>query len=99
LPGIPAIVVAIIVTMMTGQLNHENISGDRGPIPDRRIGGKHPRNDRFNVQLSHGRPDTLEVNSIVPRTHDWLPYPVTTRWIPDAFASIETGDARPLTRS
>jgi hypothetical protein len=49
LPGIPVIVVAIIVTMMTGQLNHENISGDHearfriGGSADRRIGGKHPR--------------------------------------------------------
>ncbi|MCW2947624.1 MAG: gfo/Idh/MocA family oxidoreductase [Actinoallomurus sp.] len=34
----------------------------------------------------HGRPDTLEVNSRVVPTDGWLAYPVTKRWIPDAFA-------------
>ncbi|MFI1094092.1 Gfo/Idh/MocA family protein [Streptomyces sp. NPDC020917] len=34
----------------------------------------------------HGRPDTLEVNSRSLPTDGWLPYPVTRRWIPDAFA-------------
>ncbi len=34
----------------------------------------------------HGRPDTLEVRSEVLPTDGWVPYPVTTRWIPDAFA-------------
>jgi predicted dehydrogenase len=34
----------------------------------------------------HGRPDTLEVNSRIVPTDGWLPYPVTRRWIPDAFA-------------
>ncbi len=33
----------------------------------------------------HGRPDTLEVQSRVIPTDGWLPYPVTSRWIPDAF--------------
>ncbi len=33
----------------------------------------------------HGRPDTLEVHSAVLPTDGWVPYPVTTRWIPDAF--------------
>lgn len=33
----------------------------------------------------HGRPDTLEVCSTVLPTDGWVPYPVTTRWIPDAF--------------
>lgn len=32
-----------------------------------------------------GRPDTLEVSSSVVPTDGWVPYPVTTRWIPDAF--------------
>ncbi len=32
-----------------------------------------------------GRPDTLEVTSEVVRTDGWVPYPVTTRWLPDAF--------------
>jgi predicted dehydrogenase len=34
----------------------------------------------------HGRPDTLEVSSSVVPTDGWLAYPVTSRWIPDAFA-------------
>ena len=32
-----------------------------------------------------GRCDTLEVNSDVVPTDGWVPYPVTRRWIPDAF--------------
>lgn len=32
-----------------------------------------------------GRVDTLEVNSQVIPTDGWTPYPVTTRWFPDAF--------------
>lgn len=32
-----------------------------------------------------GRPDTLEVNSSVLPTDDWVPYPVGSRWVPDAF--------------
>jgi hypothetical protein len=34
----------------------------------------------------HGRPHTLEVNSRVAPADGWLAYPVTSRWIPDAFA-------------
>ena len=34
----------------------------------------------------HGRPDTLEVFSRTLPTDGWVPYPVTTRWLPDAFA-------------
>lgn len=33
-----------------------------------------------------GRPDTLEVYSATLPTDGWLPYPVTSRWLPDAFA-------------
>ena len=32
-----------------------------------------------------GRVDTLEVNSAKLPTDGWTPYPVTTRWFPDAF--------------
>jgi predicted dehydrogenase len=32
-----------------------------------------------------GRADTLELNSRVLPTDGWLPYPVTSRWIPTAF--------------
>jgi predicted dehydrogenase len=34
----------------------------------------------------NGRPDTLEVFSRSVPTDGWLPYPVTGRWLPDAFA-------------
>lgn len=34
----------------------------------------------------HGRPDTLEVFSRLLPTDGWLAYPVTNRWLPDAFA-------------
>ncbi|WP_152365943.1 Gfo/Idh/MocA family protein [Microlunatus speluncae] len=34
----------------------------------------------------HGRPDTLELHSTELATDGWLPYPITGRWIPDAFA-------------
>ena len=34
----------------------------------------------------HGRPDTLAVYSRTLPTDGWLPYPVTTRWLPDAIA-------------
>jgi predicted dehydrogenase len=48
-----------------------------------------------------GRVDTIEINSSVVPTDGWLPYPVTTRWFPDAFIgtmgsvmeSISTGAA------
>lgn len=48
----------------------------------------------------HGRPDTLEVFSGALPTDGWLPYPVTKRWLHDAFAgpmasllrSVSTGE-------
>lgn len=39
----------------------------------------------------HGRPDTLDVYSEVVPTDGWLAYPVTRRWIPDAFAGPMAG--------
>jgi len=53
----------------------------------------------------HGRPDTLEVNSSVVPTDGWVPYPVTSRWIPDAFLGPMSSllwalaDGRPLRSS
>ena len=32
-----------------------------------------------------GRVDTLEINSSMIQTDGWVPYPVTSRWFPDAF--------------
>jgi predicted dehydrogenase len=51
-----------------------------------------------------GRTDTVEVRSRTLPTDGWVPYPVTQRWIPDAFigtmgsvlAAITTGE-KPLT--
>jgi predicted dehydrogenase len=42
-----------------------------------------------------GRPDTLELWSRVLPTDGWLPYPVTRRWVPDAFL----GPVRSLLRA
>lgn len=53
----------------------------------------------------HGRPDTVEIRSRVLPTDGWLPYPVTSRWIPDAFlgpmASVlgAVAEGRPLRSS
>ena len=67
-------------------VNHENragdyhaayrIEGDRGVIRGT-LG--------LLYDYPHGRPDTLEVKSDLLPTNSWIPYPVTTRWIPDAF--------------
>jgi predicted dehydrogenase len=66
--------------------NHENARGDNSAVF--RIDGSHG-SIRGTLGLLYdypsGRPDTLEVNSSVLPTDGWLPYPVTTRWIPDAF--------------
>jgi predicted dehydrogenase len=37
------------------------------------------------IDYPHGRPDTLELWSRALPTDGWLPYPVTRRWVPDAF--------------
>ncbi|MBU2669867.1 Gfo/Idh/MocA family oxidoreductase [Actinoplanes bogorensis] len=69
------------------KVNHENHTGDQSATF--RIDGS-AGSIRGTIGLlydyPHGRPDTLEVNSRVLPTDGWLPYPVTTRWIPDAFA-------------
>jgi predicted dehydrogenase len=68
-------------------VNHENITGDYEARF--RIDGS-AGSIRGTIGLlydyPHGRPDTVEVNSSVLPTDGWLTYPVTTRWIPDAFA-------------
>jgi predicted dehydrogenase len=68
-------------------VNHENISGDYEARF--RIDGSQG-SVRGTIGLlydyPHGRPDTVEVFSSVLPTDGWMPYPVTTRWIPDAFA-------------
>jgi predicted dehydrogenase len=68
-------------------VNHENLTGDYEARF--RIDGS-AGSIRGTIGLlydyPHGRPDTVEINSTVIPTDGWLPYPVTTRWIPDAFA-------------
>jgi predicted dehydrogenase len=67
--------------------NHENISGDvRAEF--RVDGAEGAIRGTFGLlyDYPYGRPDTLEVNSRVLPTDGWLSYPVTRRWIPDAFA-------------
>ncbi|HLI60920.1 MAG TPA: Gfo/Idh/MocA family oxidoreductase [Solirubrobacteraceae bacterium] len=85
-------------------VNHENLAGD--PQARFRIDGSRGA-IRGTIGLlydyPHGRPDTVEVFSQTLPTDGWLPYPVTTRWIPDAFAgpmaallrAIATGERAP----
>lgn len=66
--------------------NHVNRGGDN--YAEYRIDG-----DKGSIRgtlgllydYPNGRVDTLEINSQVVPTDGWLPYPVTTRWFPDAF--------------
>jgi predicted dehydrogenase len=66
--------------------NHENPAGDNEARF--RIDGSEG-SIRGNLGLLYdypeGRPDTLELWSRVMPTDGWLPYPVTRRWVPDAF--------------
>ena len=84
---------------------HKNHTGD--PHGQFRIDGTQG-SIRGTIGLMYdyprGRADTLELNSRVLPTDGWLPYPVTSRWIPTAFIgpmaslleSIATG-TEPLT--
>jgi predicted dehydrogenase len=69
------------------KVNHENHTGDQHATF--RIDGSDGA-IRGTIGLlydyPHGRPDTVELNSAVLPTDGWVPYPVTSRWIPDAFA-------------
>lgn len=82
-------------------VTHENRSDD--PEALFRIDGSHGSIKGtlgLLYNYPHGRPDTLEVFSRVVPTDGWVPYPVTSRWLPDAFAgpmasllrSISTGE-------
>lgn len=66
--------------------NYENSWGDQSALF--RLEGNHGA-VRGTLGLlydyPHGRPDTLEVTSDLLPTDGWTPYPVTTRWVPDAF--------------
>ena len=85
-------------------VNHENQGGDQRA--EFRIDGSEG-SVRGALGLlydyPHGRPDTVEVFSRVLPTDGWLPYPVTGRWIPGAFAgpmggllrAVATGEPAP----
>ncbi len=66
--------------------NHENAWGDN--TATFRLEGDHGA-VRGTLGLLYdyptGRPDTLEVTSNLVPTDGWAPYPVSTRWLPDAF--------------
>jgi predicted dehydrogenase len=66
--------------------NHENSWDDQSALF--RLEGNHGAiRGTFGLlyDYPHGRPDTLEVTSDLLPTDGWTPYPVTTRWVPDAF--------------
>ncbi|GAB3743080.1 Gfo/Idh/MocA family protein [Microlunatus parietis] len=66
--------------------NHDNLHGDNSAT-FRIEGTKGAIRGTLGLLYDYprGRPDTLELHSTVLPTDGWLPYPVTTRWIPDAF--------------
>lgn len=67
--------------------NHENLAGD-AQATFRIDGSRGALRGTLGLlyDYPHGRPDTLEVWSQSLPTDGWLAYPVTTRWLPDAFA-------------
>jgi predicted dehydrogenase len=66
--------------------NHENGTGDN--LAAFRIDGSQGA-IRGTLGLLYdypsGRPDTLEISSEVLPSDGWVPYPVGSRWVPDAF--------------
>jgi predicted dehydrogenase len=66
--------------------NHENLSGqNRAEFQVDGTAGTIRGTLGLLYDYPHGRPDTLAIWSNVVPTDGWLSYPVTTRWIPDAF--------------
>jgi predicted dehydrogenase len=66
--------------------NHENLSGqNRAEFQVDGTSGTIRGTLGLMYDYPRGRPDTLEIWSSVVPTDGWLSYPVTTRWIPDAF--------------
>jgi predicted dehydrogenase len=66
--------------------NHENGTGDN--LAAFRIdGSKGAIRGTLGLLYDYprGRPDTLELSSEVLPTDGWVPYPVGSRWLPDAF--------------
>ncbi|MFW6775012.1 Gfo/Idh/MocA family protein [Nocardioides sp. CPCC 205120] len=85
-------------------VNHENLGGD-ARAEFRLDGSEGSVRGELGMLLDypHGRPDTVELFSRVVPTDGWVPFPVTRRWIPDAFAGpmkgllrwIATGEPAP----
>jgi predicted dehydrogenase len=68
-------------------VNHENRSGD--PSATFRLDGSDGSivgSLGLLLDYPHGRPDTLAVRSLALPTDGWLNYPITERWLPNAFA-------------
>ena len=72
--------------------NHENATGDNS-ARFRIDGSRGSIRGTLGLLYDYptGRPDTLEVWSAVLGTDGWVPYPVTRRWIPDAFLGPMAG--------
>jgi predicted dehydrogenase len=73
-------------------VNHNNISAD--PRAEFRVNGTHGAIHGtlgLLYDYPHGRPDTLRLHSTALPTDGWLCYPVTARWVPDAFAGPMAG--------
>lgn len=89
---------SMITLMYPGELRvllhvtHENLTGERHAT-FRLDGTEGTLRGTLGLlyDYPHGRPDTLEVFSTALPTDGWLPYPVTGRWLPDAFAGPMKG--------
>ncbi len=66
--------------------NHENVAGDN-EARFRIDGSEGSIKGTIGLLYDYpkGRVDTVELSSRVIPTDGWVPYPVTRRWIPDAF--------------
>lgn len=88
----------------TLHVNHENLGGDHR-AEFRLDGSQGAVRGTLGLLYDYprGRPDTAEIFSRTLPTDGWLPYPVTRRWIPDAFIGpmagllrwISTGEQAP----
>lgn len=85
-------------------VNHENLAGDyRAEFRLDGAEGSVRGTLGLLYDYPRGRPDTLEVFSTSLPTDGWLSYPVTRRWLPDAFVGpmggllrwIATGEQAP----
>lgn len=73
-------------------VNHENLGND--PRAEFRLDGSEGSvRGTLGLLLDYprGRPDTVEVFSRALPTDGWFSYPVTTRWLPEAFVGPMSG--------